>query len=127
MTYSLSCHMPDKLIYLTLDGQCSLEELQAANQEVMTILDASSVQLCIVFDVNNLVIDYLTSAHLRMSQAYLNHEQLELAMIITDNKLNRLVTMMAFSKTNTRMVQYHNYQQAEENLKRRGFMQGSAV
>ena len=127
MAYSLSCHTPDKLIYLTLDGQSDLEELKAVNQEVLSILDTSLEGMCIVFDVNNLEIDYQTSAHFRLTQDYMNHEQLELAMIITDNKLSRLVTTMAFSKTKTRIVQYHNYQEAEMNLKRRGFMQGSAV
>jgi len=125
MAYALTCHTPDKLLYLTIDGQTTIQELVVIDEEVTAILDTSHEKMCIVIDVNRLEVNYQTVEQLRLTQSYMDHKQLNLGLIITDNKLSRLITMMAFSAARTKVIQCLNFDIAVKNLKQRGFMQES--
>lgn len=127
MAYALTCHKPDKLCYLTIDGQTNVKELVIIDQEVTAILDTSPDAMCIVIDVERLDVNYQTVEQLRLTQSYMDHKQLNLALIITDNKLSRLITMMAFSSVRTKVVQCLNFDIAVQNLKQRGFMATTAT
>ena len=125
MAYALTCHKPNKLCYLTLDGETTVEELKVINKEITAILDVSQEQMCIVFDVNRLEVSYQTTELLRTTQRFMEHERLNLILIITDNKLSRLITMMAFSVARAKVIQCLNFDIAIQNLTQRGFMQES--
>jgi hypothetical protein len=123
MTQTLSWYIPEQVLTLVLDGQPTTQELETVNQEIIDILDASPNKISIVIDVNNLNVTYQTTEKLKTTQTYMNHLQLSLALIITANKLNRLITLMAFSTARTKIVQCANIQCADTNLIQRGFMQ----
>ena len=120
MTYTLSWHIPERVLYLTLDGQPALSELQSINREVMEILDQSESKIHLVLDVLNLRAGYDTSNHLRDTQQYMNHANLEGIFVVAENKLNRLITLMAFCFSRAYFAQFDNFQNAEAYFKRRG-------
>ena len=122
MGYTLSWYISGQVLYLKLKGQPKVQELKAINQEIVDILDSSQEKMSIVIDVNELRVSYTSTDQLRATQTYMDREQLVLALIVTDNKLNRLITLMAFSTTRTKFIQCKNLQEVEIHLKNRGFV-----
>ncbi|HRF98563.1 MAG TPA: hypothetical protein PLZ51_25320, partial [Aggregatilineales bacterium] len=97
MPYTLSWYKPETILYLKLEGQLSLNELETVNQEVMSILDSLRARVNILIDATNFSATHQTTGLLRETQQYMNHPHLDSAFIVADNKLMRLITLMAFS------------------------------
>lgn len=124
MPYTLSWYTPDRVLLLTLTGQPSLQEMETINQEVTDALEAYA-KLNIVIDTTDMQTGYHTANHLRDTQKYMNHQNLDSAFVVADNKLNRLITLMAFSMSRTRFMQLNTIEMVENLLKRYGFSEQS--
>ena len=117
MAYSLAWYQPDVVLHLTLDGHPTVAELQDIDQEVTAVLNGSRMKMRLLIDAANLKEGYQTANHLRDTQKYMNHPRLERILVVSDNKLNRLVTLLAFCVAHARFVQFENLQKAEDYLK----------
>lgn len=121
MSHTISWYIPERVLLLELDDQLKVQEFEAINHEIVDRLDSSQQKVIVVIDVNKMQINHQTANHLRDTQKYMGHVQLNTALIITDNKLARLITLMAFSTSRTRLIQCKNLKEVEINLKQRGF------
>ncbi len=121
MTHRLCWYANKEVLYLEFNGQINSEELHAINQKVVEILDASQVRVHIVINANSLQTGYKTAKELRETQSYMHHPQLEYAYVIAGNKLNRLITLMAFSRSRAKFVQFDTLNKVEFLLERRGY------
>jgi uncharacterized protein YpuA (DUF1002 family) len=119
MTYQLSWYIPDQVISLVLEGQPTIEELHHINHEVVDLLNHQSRQVNILIDAVKLKTGYQTVAQLRDTQKYMDHAHLNWAYVVADTKLNRLITLLAFSVSRAYFMQFDSFHKAELHLKRR--------
>lgn len=119
MSYSISWYIPKQVIYLKLADQPTVEELKASNREISAILDEGHGKMNILIDAMDLQASYQTSSHLRDTQKFMDHPRMECAVVVTDNKLNRLITLIAFCMARAQFMQFDEFSRAEEYLKHR--------
>jgi hypothetical protein len=118
MPYKLSWYKPEIILYLKLEGQLSLNELETVNQEIMSILDSIRSRVNIVIDATTFSATHQTTGLLRETQQYMNHPNLDSAFIVADNKLMRLITLMAFSISRAKVTQFNTMDIAESRIQR---------
>lgn len=116
MSYSLSWYIPDRLLHLELYGSQTVRQLEDISQEVLSIVESSETRLHILIDLTQLRSGYQTADHLRETQEYMNHIKLESAFVISGNKLNRLITLMAFSLCSVPTMKFNSLVLAEKYL-----------
>lgn len=119
MSYSLSWYIPQQVLYLKLDDQPTIEDLQSSNRDIVAILEEHHGKLNILVDAMTMQASYQTSNHLRDTQKFMDHPRLECAVVVTDNKLNRLVTLIAFCMARAHFMQFDSFDRAEEYLHHR--------
>ncbi len=121
MTQTASWFIAEQVLYLPLEGQPTLEELEMFNKTVTDMLNTRRTKVSILIDATHLQASYQTAEYLRHTQKYMNHPQLDSAFVVADNKLNRLVTLMAFGVSRTQFVQFDSMSRAKNSLQRRGY------
>lgn len=121
MPYTLGWYKPEQVLTLMLDGQLSLQELEAINQEVTDALESHETKLSILIDMTNMQTGYHTAEMLRSTQKYMDDPRLDSAFIVAENKLNRLITLMAFCTARATFIQFNSMEMAEHMLSRRDF------
>lgn len=121
MTHTLTWYKPDQILYLALDGQPDLPEMETINREILNILDTHQAKLSIVVDITNMQAGYHTSEMLRTTQSYMDHPSLDEAFIVTNSKLNRLIALMAFCTARVRFSQFSTMEMVRQMLNRRDF------
>lgn len=126
MAYELTWHLAGKVLQLNLQNGLSFEEMQRANQQALEILNGVDQKLILLIDVSDLVAGYHTVDHLRNTQAYRDHPNLDTIVVIADSKLNRLVTMLAFHLSRARFVQFDGSDKAHTYVMRRSEQQRGA-
>lgn len=124
MTYKLSWYTPGKVLYLELKSQPAIHELEAINQEVSDILAIHKEPVNLLINAMEMKAGYETSNWLRDTQKYMNDPKVKQAYFVSDNKLNRLISLMAFSMSRVRLMQFERWQLAVDHLKRQGFYDG---
>lgn len=120
MPYILDWYKTHQVIYLELNGNLTVEELQQVNHEIINVLDASSHKMYIVINANNFRVGYHSTHHLRDTQKYMNHPELDSAFMVSNDKLTRLITLIAFSLSRAKFFQFDTMQLAEKMLNRFG-------
>ncbi len=118
MPYQLSWYKPETILYLKLEGQLSTHELQAVNQEIVSILDTLRARINILIDATDFTATHQTTSLLRETQQYMNHQYLDSAFIVANNKLMRLITLMAFSISRAKVVHFNTMDVLESRLQR---------
>ena len=124
MEQKVSWYIPDRVLHVVLDGQPTFEDLQSVNQQIVGFLDKSKPDIYILFDVMNMGVGYRTTDDLRNTQKYLNHARLYAILVVTDNKLNRLITLMAFGLGRNHFFQFDAVEKVNAFLKHRGLEAG---
>lgn len=127
MPYQLGWYKTTQVILLKLDDRLPTSELKRANQEVTAILDASETKKSILIDATLFVAHYQSMDELRNTQTYANHSRLDSVFVVTDNKLNRLITLMAFSRARAKFFQFANLDFADKMLQRFGLIPKESV
>ncbi len=113
MTHELKWHALGEVLRLELRDTISLDEMRVINQEIVDILNASERKIILLLDVSSLKAGYATVDSLGATQLYRDHGKLEAIVAVASNKLNRLVTMLAFHLSRARFVQFDNLEQAQ--------------
>ncbi|GAB4515693.1 MAG: hypothetical protein OHK0046_19500 [Anaerolineae bacterium] len=121
MSHVLDWYTPHQVMYLHVFDNPSQEELQAINDEVLNALDHLNTPVGLVLDVTGLSTGYMTAYRLRNTQLYMNDNRLERAYIVAEDKLNRLITLIAFNIARVPFVQFDNFDKAEMHLSKRGY------
>jgi hypothetical protein len=121
MTHTLTWYKPDQILYLALDGQPDLPEMETINQEVLSMIDTHPSKLGIMINITHMEPGYHTAEMLRTTQKYMDHSNLEEAFIVTDSKLNRLIALMAFCTARVKFSQFDSVEMVEQMLNRRDF------
>lgn len=120
MPYLLDWYKTHQVIYLELTGNLTVGELERVNHEIINVLDTSSHKMYIVINANDFRVGYQSTHHLRESQKYMNHPALDSVFMVSDDKLTRLITLIAFSLSRTKFFQFDTMQVAETMLARFG-------
>jgi len=121
MPYQLGWYKPEQILYLELTGQPTIQELKQVNQEVNHILDSHQRKMILLMDTTGFTAGYHSANYLRETQTYVNHDYLGDVLVISDNKLTRLITLLAFSLSRANFSQYNSMALAEKVLQRMGF------
>lgn len=120
MPYTLDWYKTHQVIYLELNGNLTVEELQQVNHEIINVLDTSSHKMYIVINAHDFRVGYHSTNHLRETQKYMNHPALDSAFMVSDDKLTRLITLIAFSLSRAKFFQFDTMPLAEKMLDRFG-------
>ncbi|MBN2303533.1 MAG: hypothetical protein JXQ72_03600 [Anaerolineae bacterium] len=118
MSYELTRHPTDTVLQLALRNTLSLQDLKQINQQVVDALDKSNQKLTLVIDASSLKASYNTVEHLRATQLYRDHPILDTIVIIASDKLNRLVTLLAFHLARVRFIQFDDAEQAQRYVQK---------
>ena len=127
MSYTISWYTPDKVLYLEFNDTPQEKDLLDINNYVMDVIDKYEGKLSIVINMMKMRAGYETANKLRDTQAYMNHPAIESAFFVTDNKLNRLITILAFNLARARIVQFNDLKITREHLSRKGFHTSLAI
>jgi hypothetical protein len=127
MAYELTWYARDEVLYLGMEGNLSIEELKAINEEMMAILDSTPRKLNLMIEVSALTAGYSTVDSLRSTQKYRDHLKLDSIIGIANNKLNRLITLLAFNLCRADFVQFDSRDKAELYLSEKGIAASSRL
>ena len=116
MAYQLSWYKPDQVLSLKFLGELRIEELEEINDAVIKILDEQLTKVNILIDATDLSASHNAASQLRTTQKYMNHPSLDSALVVSENKLNRLITLMAFSISRAKFMQFNTMQHAESMI-----------
>lgn len=124
MTHTLSWQIPGQVLYLAMENELLVQELQDLNTEVLEQLKTTQNKINIVMNVSKMKPGYRTSDHLRDTQRYMDNQQIDHVLVVADNKLNRLTMLLAFSLSRAHFMMFDDLQKTTDYLNRRGL--GSA-
>jgi hypothetical protein len=87
--------------------------MKLANQHTIALLDKAERNLTLMIDASALTAGYTTADNLRTTQQYRDHPKLEAIVVIANNKLNRLITLLAYCTARARFVQFNSREEAQ--------------
>jgi hypothetical protein len=116
MSYELKWYAVEKVLRLDLENGLSLDEMKLANQRTVDILDKAEQKLTLLIDVSALAAGYTTPDNLRSTQSYRDHPKLDTIVIVANNKLNRLITLLAFHSSRARFIQFSSGEEAQRYI-----------
>ncbi|MBZ0304821.1 MAG: hypothetical protein K8I82_02015 [Anaerolineae bacterium] len=120
MPYEITWYSEGEVLQVALHNDLSLEELNNINQQTTRILDGVKKSIYIVIDASNMNAGYYTVNHLRNTQHYLDHPNLSTVIVTSENKLNRLVTLLAFNLCRAQFIQFDSPEKAESYMSKKG-------
>ena len=121
MTCSITWYPEANLLYLSLENLLTVQELQDAAYEIKNILDRCDVRTSVLIDVTKMSAGYHTADHIRDTQKYMNDNKLKTVFIVADTKLQRLITLMAFSVCGIPMIRFNSWKEAIPYLTQHGY------
>ena len=127
MPYKLTWYSFGEVLHLALDSDLSLEELDRINHETVEILNEAEQKMMLVIDVSKLVAGYQTVTYLRTTQHYMDHPGLNTIIVIANNKLNRLITLLAFNLGRARLIQFDSLEKTQWYMTQNGFSESRAA
>jgi hypothetical protein len=125
--YELTWYAADEVLRLELQDSLSPDRLKLVNQHVVDILNESGRRLALLIDVCHLKAGYATADHLRKTQLYRDHSNLETIIVVANSKLNRLITLLAFNLSRARFVQFDSMEKAQVYMTHRGFSEDTMM
>src|SRR5262245_9611879 len=106
MAYKLTWYAVDEILHLSLKNVITAEEMKEINHHTTEMLDDAGRKLSLIIDVSELTASYATVDSLRMTQRYRDHHKLDAIIVIANNKLNRLITLLAFNLCRAHFMQF---------------------
>lgn len=125
MGYSVSWHIDQTVLLLKYENYLSRQELSEANYHIDNLLSRNQTRVGIIFEVSTMKTTYHTAEIMRETQTFVDHPNLSLALVVSENKLNRLTMLIAFAISSTRLVMIDSLGKAERILEQRGLQQPS--
>ncbi len=127
MSYTISWYTPDKILYLEFSDTPDENDLKEIDRYIMNVIAQYDDKLSIVINMMEMRAGYRTADILRETQNYMNHPSIESAFFVTDNKLNRLITILAFNLARAHIIQFKDLRVTREHLSRKGFHTNLAI
>lgn len=128
MTYALSWYTADEVLLVELCDSVRNTDYVGLAAEVDAILQASPDQLDVIFDLRKMEVTYETQNELKALQDIVQHTNIYWVYFISDNKLKRLVVLLAFGLLGQiNLTQYQTFESLVTVLERRGFMEAHEV
>jgi hypothetical protein len=127
MAYKLSWYAVDEVLHLALKKNLSIEEMKEINQQTAALLDSAPQNLTLLLDVSELTAGYATVDYLRSTQRYRDHYKLAAIVVIANNKLNRLITLLAFNLCRAIFIQFDSREKAQTYMSQRGMVTASRI
>lgn len=121
MAYKLTWYTVGEVLRLDMHGNVSLDEMKQFSQRVMHMLDKSQQKLTLLIDVSALIAGYTTVDHLRATQQYTDHPNLDAIVVISGSKLNQLIILLSFHLSRARFVQFDSKEKAQMYMVNKGF------
>lgn len=126
MSYELNWYSIGRVLHLNLINGLSLDEMETINQQVTDTIEKANQKIVVLIDVSALNTGYSTVDQLRNTQRYMNHRKLDAIVVVANNKLNRLISLLVFSLARTPIFQFENAEAANQHLARRGYLVASS-
>jgi hypothetical protein len=120
MGYQLSWHMPQRVMYLKLYTETTLQEFEEINKVIVGNLNDLKERLCLIIDVTEFKPDALVWDRIRASQLYVTHENLDYALIVgpRTNRLLRLMMLVLFNVSRAGLKFFETSEEANTFLER---------
>lgn len=122
MAFDINWSADGQVVDIALYNHVSLDEMQVINQRVMETIDQTSGKIAVLIDVSRLNTGYYTVEHLRTTQQYMHSQKVDAIVVVSDNKLNRLIGLLVFNLTYIPLFQFDDSAQAHRHLEERGFL-----
>jgi hypothetical protein len=120
MGYKLSWHIPQRVMYLKLHTETTLQEFEEINKAILGNLEQLKERQCLIIDVTEFKPDALVWDRIRASQLYVTHENLDYALIVgpRTNRLLRLMMMVLFNVSRAGLKFFETLEEANTFLER---------
>lgn len=96
MAYKLSWHVPERVLFLSLSGDYTVEDAKEVNRLITLELDRSQQPLSILIDVTemNRPVNFVS---IRAVQTYMRHRNLQHIYIAASDRLVKLAMIVIFN------------------------------
>lgn len=125
MAHELTWYTDGLVLRLDLKGQVLPDEMKQIDAQIRRTLDKNQPKLLLVINASLLAAEYLTVNDLRRTQQYIDHPHLDGIVVIANNKLSRLITMLVYGASQAGFVQFENFERAQAYIHLRGFSESS--
>lgn len=114
--------VPDHVLKITLPKQTTTELLAKITAEVDNILDRQTEKVIMYIEANDLNVTYTSADVLRTMLPITANEHLDCMVTMSNNKLTRLILLMAFSVASVPVMRFEEQQQVNDYLLNRGLL-----
>jgi len=114
MADSVSWLIQNQVLQLTLPEKLTAKELSSINSDTEVVLDQQDEVISIYINADAVKATYQTSDVLRKSLTFVHHQQLDSLIAVSNNKLTRLILLMAFSTVNIPIARFDNHNEAHK-------------
>jgi hypothetical protein len=121
MAYEIKWNVAGQVVALTLCNHVSLDEMKMINGQVLGMIEQADRKIAILIDMSGLNTGYYTVEHLQATQQYMHHRGVDSIVVVADNKLNRLISLLVFGLARPPVMQFDNVGAAQRQLVDRGF------
>ncbi len=121
MAHKLTWYVNDEVLYLALEGNLPPEEMKEINEQMLAQLETTSRKVTLLLDASALAVGYSTIDSLRLTQKYRDHHRLGTIVGIANNKLNRLITLLAFNLSRANFIQFDSDDKVQAYMSQRGW------
>lgn len=121
MGYTVSWEHPQEILRLNLTDPINRVELETLNQELTARLDEQDERIQLIVDASQLSVGYYTIDDIRTTQQYRDHHNLEAAYVVTQNKVTRLVMLVAFNLSRARFLHFNDLPALASYLNKSGY------
>ena len=122
----LSWLIDEQVLKLTFPDILKEDFAKVINDEITEILDKNEQKVIIYIDAADLTPSYQTTDVLRSTQTYIGHKNLDCLLVVTANKLNRLIILMAYAAARVPVLRLENKDELKSYLDRRGIVSESS-
>jgi hypothetical protein len=96
MAYDLSWHVPNRVLFLSISGDYTLEDASEVNRLVTRELDQSNAQLSILIDVRKMSRP-VNFVNIRATQTFMDHRKLQHIYVAASDRLVKLSMIVIFN------------------------------
>jgi hypothetical protein len=125
--HRLSWYSVREALCLELENVLSIDEMEVMSRQINDLLNKSDQKLMLMIDVSKLTVGYHTVNHLRQTQRYMDHPNLQTLVLMADNKLNRLTGLLVFNLARARLVQFDSREKSRDFMTTNGVMEANAA
>lgn len=115
----LSWYLPDKVIYLHISGDYTLEDSRQVNTAIIEELEHRQEDLVLVIDAMEMNRPY-NFDQIRSTQTYMNHQNLKHIYAVTTDRVVKLALMIIFNISRAQLYLFDDIKAVNTALTRTG-------